>query len=340
VRFATKIAAASVVACVSLSAQRSERQPVEAFAAMQRLNARLLESRSATATLERWCGERRLSDPPRVVAEVIDSHKAPSRAQLRRLGVTSARDVKYRHVRLRCGAYVLSEADNWYVPARLTPEMNRVLETTRTPFGAAVAALEPSRTTFEMKLLWTDAAAQMPLSLFEHHAILYTRDHQPFSEVAEVYRRDLLHDATTAAPSDSAERDVRAARIAQNDAIASGDIDRAASFWTDDVTVRRALGQAITGAAAARLALEPAASPSPRIVYQRTTTSVDVSARWPLAFEAGTWEGRLDSVRGPAIIGGRFSAQWVRRNDRWLIRSEVFVALTCSDVGCQSIAAP
>src|SRR5262245_24642866 len=103
------IAAVSVVACVSLSAQRSDRQPMEAFAAMQRLNARLLESRSATATLERWCGERGLSDPPRVVAELADSHKAPSREQLRRLGVTSARDVKYRHVRLRCGTHVLSE---------------------------------------------------------------------------------------------------------------------------------------------------------------------------------------------------------------------------------------
>jgi ketosteroid isomerase-like protein len=50
----------------------------------------------------------------------------------------------------------------------------------------------------------------------------------------------LLSLMLTAAPGDQAA--IRAARIAQNEAIASGDLDRAAGFWTDDVTVRRALG--------------------------------------------------------------------------------------------------
>ena len=40
------------------------------------------------------------------------------------------------------------------------------------------------------------------------------------------------------------------------------------------------------------------------------------------------------------VIGGRYSAQWVKRGDQWLIRSEVFVALTCSGVGCDSAAVP
>ena len=39
------------------------------------------------------------------------------------------------------------------------------------------------------------------------------------------------------------------------------------------------------------------------------------------------WEGHLDTITGPVVIGGRYSAQWVKRGDRWLIRSEVFVAL-------------
>jgi ketosteroid isomerase-like protein len=133
---------------------------------------------------------------------------------------------------------------------------------------------------------------------------------------------------------------IRAARTAQNKAIASGDLDGAASFWTEDVTVRRALGQALSGRDAARKALEPAQAPSARLIYQRLTKDVEVSAKWPLAFETGVWEGHQGTIAGPAIVGGRFSAQWVKRGDRWLIRSEVFVALTCSGVGCESVAVP
>jgi ketosteroid isomerase-like protein len=133
---------------------------------------------------------------------------------------------------------------------------------------------------------------------------------------------------------------IRAARTAQNAAIAAGDLERVAAFWTEDVTVRRALGQALTGRAAARQALEPAGGSGSRIIYQRFTKDVDVSAHWPLAFESGTWEGRLGTAAGPAVIGGRFSAQWVKRDGRWLIRSEVFTALTCSGVGCESVAVP
>ena len=148
----------------------------------------------------------------------------------------------------------------------------------------------------------------------------------------------LLGLMVAAAPAEQAA--IRAARTGQNKAIASGDLERVASFWTEDVTVRRALGQPLSGREAARKALEPAASPAARLVYQRLTKDVEVSPQWPLAFETGTWEGHLATIRGPVVIGGRYSAQWVKRGDRWLIRSEVFVALTCSGVGCESAAVP
>jgi len=141
-----------------------------------------------------------------------------------------------------------------------------------------------------------------------------------------------------AAPAD--QQAVRAARTAQNTAIASGDLDRAATFWTEDVSVRRALGQPLSGREAARKALEPPPAPASRLIYQRLTRDVEVSPKWPLAFETGAWEGHLGTVAGPVVIGGRYSAQWVKRGDRWLIRSEVFVALTCSGVGCESVAVP
>ena len=139
---------------------------------------------------------------------------------------------------------------------------------------------------------------------------------------------------------------VRSARAAQNEAIAAGDLDAVAAYWTDDITVRRALGSPITGRAAARAALEPptgSATTAPsasRIVYRRIPSDVDVSTPWPLAFETGVWEGREGTANGPVIIGGRFSAQWVKRDGRWLIRSEVFVALTCAGAGCSLVAVP
>ena len=133
---------------------------------------------------------------------------------------------------------------------------------------------------------------------------------------------------------------IAAARVAQNRAIAAGDLDLAASFWTEDVTVRRALGERLSGRAAAQEALQPTGPPASRIVYQRLTREIDVSPHWPLAFETGTWQGHQGSVTGPTTIGGRYSAQWVKRGERWLIRSEVFVALTCSGAGCQAAAVP
>jgi hypothetical protein len=184
---------------------------LEVLAVMQTLNAELLASRSATQTLEKWCGDHRLADEPRIVARVVDRAGSPLSAEQReRLKAAAGDEVRYRRVQLQCGSRVLSEADNWYLPARLTPEMNRLLETTGTPFGTVVRPLEPFRQTLAVTMLWSplperwdrDAAAPpiaasnaplaVPDALFAHRAVLYTRDHVPFSEVYEVYQRQLL----------------------------------------------------------------------------------------------------------------------------------------------------
>lgn len=167
---------------------------LEAFALMQTLNAELLASRSATATLEGWCRDRRLAPEPRIVAQRVDGVDKPVTAEQRqRLDAVAGEPLKYRRVQLRCGTHVLSEADNWYVPSRLTPEMNRLLDATDTPFGRAVASLEPYRRTHGVTLLWRPAdSGAIPDRLFEHRAVLYTRDHRPFSEVVEVYQRAVI----------------------------------------------------------------------------------------------------------------------------------------------------
>ena len=182
---------------------------VEALALLETLNADLLSHDSATLTLERWCGAHRLASPARVVAlRVPDVDKVPTPGQRRELGVAPAEAVRYRRVRLMCGGLVLSEADNWYVPGRLTAEMNELLDTTDTPFGAAVRPLHFQRHTLSSTLLWlplpagweTDAAGAralragqpMPPKLLEHRAVLTLPDGTPFSEVVETYTSNVL----------------------------------------------------------------------------------------------------------------------------------------------------
>jgi hypothetical protein len=180
----------------------------QAFALVEKLREDLLTTRSSTLTLEAWCRDHRLAKDPTIVADVVKSvAKKPSAAQRTRLQISPKDEVKYRRVRLRCGERVLAEADNWYLAGRLTPEMNRLLETTDTPFGKVVAPLEPYRKTFDSQMLWSPVPGPwqlgpdvtsnggtlaIPSSLFEDRAVLFTREQQPFSEVYEVYERPLL----------------------------------------------------------------------------------------------------------------------------------------------------
>ncbi len=181
---------------------------VEALALLQTLNADLLSHDSATLTLEHWCGVHRLASPARIVAaRVVDIDKPPSAEQRRELGVAPTDPIRYRRVRLLCGAVVLSEADNWYIPGRLTPAMNRLLETTDLPFGRVVQSLHFQRHTLSSKLLWLPlhegcemkaaasngaAALTIPHELLEHRALLTLPDGVPFSEVVETYTDNVL----------------------------------------------------------------------------------------------------------------------------------------------------
>jgi chorismate-pyruvate lyase len=184
---------------------------LQALSLMQTLNAELLGSRSATLTLERWCGERAMAATPRVVAEPVTGPPVPPTPEQRaRLRVADSVTVGYRRVRLSCGGRTLSVAENWYVPGRLTPEMNRLLETTDTPFGRAIQPLSPERRTISATLLWTPLPAgwqggpepshpcrwsgplDPPPALFEHRALVVSGEGLPLAEVREVYQREIL----------------------------------------------------------------------------------------------------------------------------------------------------
>jgi chorismate-pyruvate lyase len=181
---------------------------LEAALLLQTLNADLLGHDSATVTLQHWCDVHHLASPARITAERVRGvEKSPTQMQRQQLRVTTD-EVHYRRVRLRCGTVVLSEADNWYVPARLTPAMNNLLETTDTPFGLAVQALHFQRRTISSELLWqllppgwemqpaseNDLGGELcfPSQVLQHRALLTLPDGTPFSEVVETYTSNVL----------------------------------------------------------------------------------------------------------------------------------------------------
>ena len=182
---------------------------IEALALLQTLNANLLSHDSATQILEQWCRDHRLAAAPRIIVQrVAVAARPPTDGQRRQLRVAPAERVTFRHVRLLCGSLLLSEADNWYVPGRLTAAMNKQLETSDAPFGAIVHELHFQRHTLAARLLWQPLAPGWELSaapqdgrqrqlivpdqVLEHRAVLSLADGTPISEVVETYTGNVL----------------------------------------------------------------------------------------------------------------------------------------------------
>lgn len=171
-----------------------------AQAAIEALNARLLAQASATATLEAWCADHGIAARGEVRAERVRDAEGPAPDEVREL-LRAGPDtpIRHRRVQLRCGATVLSEADNFYLPERLTPAMNATLDDTDTPFGKVVRPLGFGRTTLEARLLWTPAAAAPegarlapPHFVLAHRAVLTLPDGAPFSALIERYTSGVL----------------------------------------------------------------------------------------------------------------------------------------------------
>lgn len=182
---------------------------MKAMAMLQSLNADLLSHPSATLTLERWCGTHHLAHDAKVVARVVKGASKPLPEGAReQLSIGADEPVRYRQVQLVCGGLVLSEADNWYVPSRLSEAMNRELDESDTPFGKVVQSLHFRRQTLTAELLWSplpegwDAGTPVPPSthrtldipphVLQHRALLVSGDNHPFSLVVESYTANVL----------------------------------------------------------------------------------------------------------------------------------------------------
>lgn len=155
-------------------------------AEIDRLRTDFAGPASATEILTRRCAELGLAVPPviRAVREHVPD-KPASADTLAQLKASAGEAIRYRRVKLMCGTYVLSEADNWYMPDKLTTGMNEKLDKTDTPFGAVVKPLGFHRQTLDVKPVSGDTVLRV-------RALLITGAGVPFSLVVENYSRELV----------------------------------------------------------------------------------------------------------------------------------------------------
>ena len=186
---------------------------LEALAMVQDLERALLTHDSATLVLDDWCARHALAPVgTQIVADRQPGAERPAPPEVRAaLHVGADEPVRYRLVHLRCGVRVLSVAENWYVPARLTPEINQALDSTDVSFGRIVRPLGFHRVPLGSRILWAplgedgdtsgrdsaikDRPAQslvIPARVIENRAVLVLPDGTPFSQVIENYTGAVL----------------------------------------------------------------------------------------------------------------------------------------------------
>ena len=154
---------------------------------LARLQSDILASPSATQLLTARCAELKLATPAVVRAQTVPASEGAAADVRTLLQVNAAEPVRHRQVRLTCGGHVLSLADNWYVPSRLTPDMNRSLDSTDTPFGTVVRPLNFHRNTVAV-------TPQSGETVLQVKAVLLTPQESPISLVIENYSGELLDD--------------------------------------------------------------------------------------------------------------------------------------------------
>lgn len=159
---------------------------------VKELSARLIEGSTATGTLHAWCEEHRLSQGPITVVRLHHAHAPePPEDVLVKLETRPGETVWYRRVQLVRGSLVLSDAENWFIPQRLSPEAADILAATDIPFAVAIAPLKPFRCTLSVSFP-VPTQADFSKSVLEHEAVVLGEDGAPLAAAREKYRAELV----------------------------------------------------------------------------------------------------------------------------------------------------
>jgi ketosteroid isomerase-like protein len=126
----------------------------------------------------------------------------------------------------------------------------------------------------------------------------------------------------TTAPTCFRDTSVAKARQASNEAIARQDVEGISSFWLDDYVVIRGSGVIERGKEANETNWKRVFREAPQTYFERIPSEIIVSKNdSDLAWETGEWKGLNTYSKG-----GRYSAQWKKKDGQWKLQAELFVA--------------
>lgn len=127
---------------------------------------------------------------------------------------------------------------------------------------------------------------------------------------------------------------IRDIRAQSNHAIQANDIDGFASSLAPDFVVVTGNGSFLSRADYIAAFQKDFKDPH-SVRFERISQSIQLSSSLPLAAESGDWIGRVPG--GPVLFRGTYMAMWRKSGESWLLRSELFVSLSCADaVACEA----
>lgn len=113
------------------------------------------------------------------------------------------------------------------------------------------------------------------------------------------------------------------ARESSNEAIAKSDIEGISKYWLDDFLIIRGSGVIVIGKEASKVDWIKGFKETPQAYYERIPSEIIISKSNPdMAWESGNWKGFNTYSKG-----GRYSAQWKKKDGEWKLQAELFVAL-------------
>lgn len=132
----------------------------------------------------------------------------------------------------------------------------------------------------------------------------------------------ILQIVTGQTPASTDQVLIKSLRAASNEAIAKHDVNKLATFWTDDIVLVRGNSTHVTGKNIIISDWKKLFQDHPKVSYIRTPSEIVLSTNDTLAWETGTWKAFNSYSKG-----GNYSAMWKKTNIGWKIMAELFVSL-------------
>jgi ketosteroid isomerase-like protein len=133
----------------------------------------------------------------------------------------------------------------------------------------------------------------------------------------------LLSAHATFSQSNNDQELIRKSRQANNEAIARKDAEEMSKFYLDDYVIIRGSGVIERGNEENKESWKKIFLETPLTYFERFPLEIIISKNNPnMAWETGEWKGYNTYSKG-----GRYSAQWKKKEGKWKLQAELFVAL-------------